>query len=408
MLSKVFRSTLSLNKSFSNYFSSAKKAGNLYTWGNNPGLGYAVAATTTKVTAPTLVDTFNNNVVKAVLGSSHSAVITSEGDLYTFGSGQNGALGHNDKEANHIKPKVVDFFKRNNLKVTDVAVGERHTIALTDDGDVWTWGYGGKSRNLFLELFAPSFGALGHGPKEDRHIPTPVESLRTLPVTVQVTAGNYFSNALNSEHDLYSWGRGEYAVFGDGSNKNAKVPTKNESVKRIRDTEGIVIRRIKSCASQTLALTEDGVLYGWGSNEHGQLGVRTEIGIEMYETANYPTKVSTEKLKGKKIIDFDIAENTAILLTDTNEVFWMGLKLAYEPVLLPLPAGKIVRKVAASHGSVCAITEDNQVYMKNKFLKDESENLETGVFLANTSIFQGGEIIEMGGAYKNKYAIIKN
>jgi len=34
----------------------------------------------------------------------------------------------------------------------------------------------------------------------------------------------------------------------------------------------------------------------------------------------------------------------------------MGLKLAYEPVLLPLPAGKIVRKVAASHGSVCAIT----------------------------------------------------
>jgi len=58
-----------------------------------------------------------------------------------------------------------------------------------------------------------------------------------------------------AEHDLYSWGRGEYAVFGDGSNKNAKVPTKNESVKRIRDTEGIVIRRIKSCASQTLALT---------------------------------------------------------------------------------------------------------------------------------------------------------
>jgi len=40
----------------------------------------------------------------------------------------------------------------------------------------------------------------------------------------------------------------------------------------------------------------------------------------MYETANYPTKVSTEKLKGKKIIDFDIAENTAILLTGLNFV----------------------------------------------------------------------------------------
>jgi len=101
----------------------------------------------------------------------------------------------------------------------------------------------------------------------------------------------------------------------------------------------------------------------------------------------------------------------------------MGLRLAYEPLLLPIPAGKIVKRVAASHGSVCAITgdlflnklywfffllEDNQVYMKNKFLTEDSENLETGVWTANTSVFKGGEILEMGGAYKNRYAIIKH
>jgi len=115
--------------------------------------------------------------------------------------------------------------------------------------------------------------------------------LRDLPPTIQVTAGIYSSNALNctfyplllrilhikiplisskwifatflsllltywlAAHDLYSWGRGEYAVFGDGSNKNLKSPTKNESVKRIRDTEGVIIKKIKSCGSQTLALT---------------------------------------------------------------------------------------------------------------------------------------------------------
>jgi len=39
------------------------------------------------------------------------------------------------------------------------------------------------------------------------------------------------------------------------------------------------------------------------------------LGIEMYETATYPTKISTEKLKGKKVIDFDIAENTGVILT---------------------------------------------------------------------------------------------
>ena len=46
--------------------------------------------------------------------------------------------------------------------------------------------------------------------------------------------------------------------------------------------------------------------------------------------------------------------------------------------------------------------------MKNKFLTEDSENLETGVWTANTSVFKGGEILEMGGAYKNRYAIIKH
>ena len=50
--------------------------------------------------------------------------------MYTFGKGKFGALGHNDKK-NHVKPKAVQFFKTHNLKVVDVAVGERFTLAVT-------------------------------------------------------------------------------------------------------------------------------------------------------------------------------------------------------------------------------------------------------------------------------------
>jgi len=35
----------------------------------------------------------------------------------------------------------------------------------------------------------------------------------------------------------------------------------------------------------------DGKLYGWGSNESGQMGVKSEIGIEIYETVGFPTEV---------------------------------------------------------------------------------------------------------------------
>lgn len=408
MFSRICKSSLTLSRSYSRHFSS-KQAGNLYTWGSHPvALGYEVPKTTPKVSSPTLVDFFRNNVVKVAMGPAHTAVITTEGDLYTFGSGQHGALGHNDGEVSHVRPKLVEFFKKNGLKVADVDIGEHHTVALTDDGDVFTWGYGGKSRSYLLQLLAPSFGALGHGGNQDRHIPTPVETLRDLPPTISVSAGSFFTNALNAQHDLYSWGRGEYAVFGDGNNKNLKAPVKNESLQRMKDTEGVVFKRIKSCASQTLGLTDKGALYGWGSNEHGQLGVRAEMGIEMYETANYPSRIQFDKLKGKNIVDFDLAENTGVFLTDTNEVYWMGLKLAYEPQLLKVPDGKKVKAVGAASGSVCAITEDNEIYMKNKLLKEESENLETGVFKASTEYFRGGNILTLGGSYRNKYAIIKD
>jgi len=38
-------------------------------------------------------------------------------------------------------------------------------------------------------------------------------------------------------------------------------------------------------------------------------------GIEMHETVSYPTKIPSDKLKGKKVVDFDISENTGIILT---------------------------------------------------------------------------------------------
>ena len=42
-------------------------------------------------------------------GSNQSAAITSNGELYTWGSGEDGCLGHGDK-ANQLRPKQVEKF----------------------------------------------------------------------------------------------------------------------------------------------------------------------------------------------------------------------------------------------------------------------------------------------------------
>ena len=65
---------------------------------------------------------------------------------------------------------------------------------------------------------------------------------------------------------------------------------------------------------------EDGNLYAWGSNESGQMGTRTEIGVEIYETANFPTLVVNDDFKSAKIVDYDIGEDVTAILLDNNEV----------------------------------------------------------------------------------------
>lgn len=77
------------------------------------------------------------------MGPSHSALLTTDGKMYTWGLGSYGVLGHNDNK-NYTEPKLIEFFPKNNLRVTQIAVGDSHTAALTHDGDVWTWGWGGR------------------------------------------------------------------------------------------------------------------------------------------------------------------------------------------------------------------------------------------------------------------------
>ena len=56
----------------------------------------------------------------------------------------------------------------------------------------------------------------------------------------------------------------------------------------------------------------------------------------------YPVETINTEFKGKKIQDFDISEDTLVILLENNDVYWSGMKLEYQPTKLKLDPNSIL------------------------------------------------------------------
>lgn len=83
----------------------------------------------------------------------HSAAVTLCGKLFTWGHGKSGRLGHGSEEVCML-PTLVEALA--NQKVVDVAAAETHTAAVTSEGELYTWG-----RDRFGQLGHGSAGSSG-------------------------------------------------------------------------------------------------------------------------------------------------------------------------------------------------------------------------------------------------------
>lgn len=72
---------------------------------------------------------------------------------------------------------------------------------------------------------------------------------------------------------------------------------------------------------------------------------------------------------------------------------------------LPANSGEIL-KIATASKSIGVLTERNEVYMKNDFAPHGTEDQKTGVSRMKEEVFGGKQILEIGGGYKNRYAIV--
>ncbi|CAB1440180.1 unnamed protein product [Pleuronectes platessa] len=111
-------------------------------------------------------------------GEAHSAVLTKDGKVYTFGEGTHGQLGHSSS-ANEVRPRLVDGLDG---LASQIECGRSHTVVLGESGQLWAFGNGVK-------------GQIGTGLAENNLSPTLVQlpwttdSAATIPTDLKISAG---------------------------------------------------------------------------------------------------------------------------------------------------------------------------------------------------------------------------
>ncbi|XP_043975030.1 probable E3 ubiquitin-protein ligase HERC6 isoform X1 [Gambusia affinis] len=111
-------------------------------------------------------------------GESHTAVLTKDGKVFTFGDGSHGQLGHNSTTT-EVRPRLVDGLGET---ASQVACGRRHTLVLTSSGRLFAFGNGDK-------------GQLGTGQRDSSSSPSLVQlpwasdSAAAAPNDLKVSAG---------------------------------------------------------------------------------------------------------------------------------------------------------------------------------------------------------------------------
>ena len=142
-------------------------------------------------------------------GGSYSLAITSDGAVWSWGDGRLGRLGQGDEQRQLLPTKVEALAGR---RVVALSAALVHSLAITADGAVWSWGRG-------------TFGQLGHGDEKDQP-PKKIEALAGQRV-VAVSAGHDHSLARTADGAVFTWGKGESGCLGHGEDlSNELLPKK--------------------------------------------------------------------------------------------------------------------------------------------------------------------------------------
>jgi len=277
------------------------------------------------------LDDESNCVVDVSCGRYHTIALTSGGHVYSWGGGKNGRLGHGDEKI-HTTPQRIESLVQEHVRITAIACGYHSNLALSNHSELYSWGWG-------------AHGQLGHGNTTDCMVPRRIEALRGLTVAA-IACGDRHSFAITDEGQLFGWGSNEYNQLGTG--KRGEVLASPALIKGLM---GLPVKQMSSGDRHTAAVTTLGAVYMWGCGSDGQIGQGD------YRDALRPRLVARLAARVDRV---QCGHNFTLALTDTHELFAWGANVYGQlgnggsakscvPVPVTLPSGAALKGVSCAH-----------------------------------------------------------
>jgi alpha-tubulin suppressor-like RCC1 family protein len=183
-------------------------------------------------------------------GKRHACLLKSDGQVWCWGSNEDGRLGNNSTQDSVIPVQVQGLPGL----ASSIAIGESYGCALVGN-KIFCWG-------------SNDFGQLGNNSTQNSLTPVEVQSVHSSGYQAISGGGSHMCAISNSA--AYCWGWGVQGQLGNNTNQNSLVPSPVVGM-----TSGMQALSagpfIHSCGIQ------NGNVFCWGYNSFGQLGNNSQI-----------------------------------------------------------------------------------------------------------------------------------
>jgi len=202
------------------------------------------------------------------LGNGFTLAVTDAGAVFSFGFSRDGALGHGSL-GSEVLPRRIEALTQTRRRFVAVAADYWHALALTEEGDLYGWG---------------DERANGHGREEC----TPQRVAALIGQCVKLTNAMYCAScAVTNKGELFTWG--ESSAEGNLGHEGPEgTPT------RVAGLSGVKVAAAAIGWRHTLVADADGVVWAFGICSSLGLGAAVTVPSVPVQT---PTPIPTLRVR---------------------------------------------------------------------------------------------------------------